>query len=589
MMSMHAHAYAYLARHVSTVRCKCQDAGAPSASWKSEELQLKLEVGRARVEVGRTRVEVGRAGVEVSREKRVTLLGHGNKMNGCFCIPKKQNECHKLRVNEATVTDPADLHQAWVNHFDLFGQSQANKHPSVKLLESELTHLEARSRTNQDFILDTDISIEEVEAAVKSLKLGKSGSADKLNPEHLKYGGHTLHSWLLRIFTAVVHIPPSLKLGVIIPIYKGKGRDLLNPNSYRGITLTSVISKCLERIILNRMELPLKEGGFPHVSQTAYQHSLSCSDAIFSTQEALLKFVREGDKAYLCLYDLEKAFDSIEFATLLSHLFKHGINERCWRLIKSWYTNAKSVVKHGGKLSHPFCVSRGVRQGSVLSPMLFLIVMDTLLYQLHLSGHGLSMNGLTISSAAHADDIRSVNTTIDDLQSQGKLIEQFVQNNAVKLNTSKTELVSFSTRGFHPEDIQLAGQSIATQPTAKCLGYWWHTNFSPVKSIQENICKARTAYFALGSIGAYQGLLNPLSGRSLFTTFVLPILLYGSDNWILTEQLLMTLEKFQAEIGRRILRLSKSHSDVSVLIGLHWPRIRVHVLLRKLAFLVKLL
>ena len=52
-----------------------------------------------------------------------------------------------------------------------------------------------------------------------------------------------------------------------------------------------------------------------------------------------------------------------------------------------------------------------------------------------------------------------------------------------------------------------------------------------------------------------------------------------SDNWILTEQLLMTLEKFQAEIGRRILHLSKSHSDVSLLIRLHWPRIRVHVLL----------
>ena len=46
-------------------------------SWKSEELELKSEVGRARVEVGRTRVEVGRARVEVGREKRVTLLGHG--------------------------------------------------------------------------------------------------------------------------------------------------------------------------------------------------------------------------------------------------------------------------------------------------------------------------------------------------------------------------------------------------------------------------------------------------------------------------------------------------------------------------------
>ena len=74
------------------------------------------------------------------------------------------------------------------------------------------------------------------------------------------------------------------------------------------------------------MEMPLKEAGFPHSSQTAYQRSVSCADAIFSTQEALLKFVREGDDAYLCLYDLEKAFDSIEFPTLLSHLFKRGMN-----------------------------------------------------------------------------------------------------------------------------------------------------------------------------------------------------------------------------------------------------------------------
>ena len=65
--------------HTSRVTCRQydEDAGAPSASWKLEELQLKLEVGRARVEVGRTRVEVGRARVEVGREKRVTLLGHG--------------------------------------------------------------------------------------------------------------------------------------------------------------------------------------------------------------------------------------------------------------------------------------------------------------------------------------------------------------------------------------------------------------------------------------------------------------------------------------------------------------------------------
>ena len=108
-----------------------------------------------------------------------------------------------------------------------------------------------------------------------------------------------------------------------------------------------------------------------------------------------------------------------------------------------------------------------------------------------------------------------------------------------------------------------------------------------MKSIEENISKARRAFFALGSIGAYQGALNPLSGHSLFSTFVLPILLYGCENWVLTESLLSTLEKFQVEIGRRILRLSKFHSDLCVFIALRWPRMRVYILLRKLTFLVK--
>ena len=134
------------------------------------------------------------------------------------------------------------------------------------------------------------------------------------------------------------------------------------------------------------------------------------------------------------IYDLEKAFDSIEFPTLLSHLFKRGINGKCWR---RWYTNPKSVVKHAGTLSHYFRVHRGVRQGSVLSPMLFLVVMDSLLHHLHTSELGLSINELTISSSAHVDDICSTSNSITDLQKQGEIIEQFALDNALKLNVTR--------------------------------------------------------------------------------------------------------------------------------------------------------
>ena len=66
----------------------------------------------------------------------------------------------------------------------------------------------------------------------------------------------------------------------------------------------------------------------PDCLQTAYRKDLSCSDAIFTTQEALLTHAREGGHPYLCLFDLEKAFDSIEHSVLLERLLQVGISGR---------------------------------------------------------------------------------------------------------------------------------------------------------------------------------------------------------------------------------------------------------------------
>ena len=77
-----------------------------------------------------------------------------------------------------------------------------------------------------------------------------------------------------------------------------------------------------------------------------------------------------------------------------------------------------------------------------------------------------------------------------------------------------------------------------------------------------------------------------MTGRSIF---VIPILLYGCETWILTPALTTKLKKFQSEIGKRILRLSKYHSDLAPLVGLRVPSIKARVLLRKLTFLAKLL
>ena len=72
-----------------------------------------------------------------------------------------------------------------------------------------------------------------------------------------------------------------------------------------------------------------------------------------------------------------------------------------------------------------------------------------------------------------------------------------------------------------------------------------------LSSIDVAIGKARRAFFALG---AFQGKLNPLTGKSIYENCVIPVLLYGCENWILTDANIAALESF-GEIGRRILNL----------------------------------
>lgn len=113
--------------------------------------------------------------------------------------------------------------------------------------------------------------------------------------------------------------------------------------------------------------------GCPDLAQTAYQKGLSCIDAIYATQETLLTHAREP---FLCFYDVEKAFDSVELPVFLKEMYVVGINGKLWCLVRSWYSTSSCHVRINHHISDNFTIYWGVKQGSVLSPTLFLIVMN---------------------------------------------------------------------------------------------------------------------------------------------------------------------------------------------------------------------
>ena len=124
-------------------------------------------------------------------------------------------------------------------------------------------------------------------------------------------------------------------------------------------------------MILKHLTPVLEEVGIPDFTQTAYQQGLSCIDAIFVTQEALLMHVRDGGKPLLGLYDIEKAFNSIEIPILLEQIYSIGVNGKLWRLLNHWYSTTTVRVRIESCISNDFPLSRGVKQGSILSPTLF--------------------------------------------------------------------------------------------------------------------------------------------------------------------------------------------------------------------------
>ena len=83
--------------------------------------------------------------------------------------------------------------------------------------------------------------------------------------------------------------------------------------------------------------------------------------------------------------------------------------------------------------------------------------------------------------------------------------------------------------------------------------------------------------------------LNPLSSRSIYLACILPILLYGCENWILNDSLLDRLDCFQAWVGKRILSLTKFHNNTIIPVALDLPSTRSVILMKKLKFLAKLM
>jgi hypothetical protein len=126
--------------------------------------------------------------------------------------------------------------------------------------------------------------------------------------------------------------------------------------------------------MLERMKVHVD--GSLREEQAGFRNGRSCADQIATLRIIIEQSIEFQTSLYLNFVDFEKAFDSIDHQVLWALHLHYGLPEKFIRMIQLFYNNFRCQVIHGGTLTEPFRVTTGVRQGCLLSPLLFLVVLD---------------------------------------------------------------------------------------------------------------------------------------------------------------------------------------------------------------------
>lgn len=426
--------------------------------------------------------------------------------------------------------------------------------PGDEDLRQQLYAVCPKGQADQMAVLNDVVSFEEAQCCM-GLPKGKSADLQGLTGELLCLAASVepdptdpapvcppaikCAQWLLQSMLDGACVPDSMCTSKLVPVPKAKDpAALLDRDMHRGISVSPVFARLLERMMNKRLERLVTQLHLRSPTQCGFRPGHGTLDAIFTLQHLIHSTQHHRGRLYVVFVDFRKAFDMVRRDLLLERCRQLGIHGPFMALLVKLYDTVCSRLLVNGQLGGPITTTTGTKQGSELSPLLFGLFVELLhdMFKLRLPGAGPVLSGMHVPDIMYADDVALVSTAPEQAQQLLDVLDVFCRLFGMEVNLAphKTCVVVFRrARTAVPAGFRLTyrGCQVAVQREYTYLGVRVHETRGLAGAGAGLAASGSKAMHAVLSRCRKSNLTQFDIKLRMFDVLVEPVLSYASHIW----------------------------------------------------------
>lgn len=439
-------------------------------------------------------------------------------------------------------------------------------------------------------VMDNEgIEEREVERVIKVLKNGKAAGTDGIIGELLKYGGKAAVTTLHKIYNKVLEegeVPLDWKKSRVTLIHKGGGKDRLDIANYRPIAVINIFAKIFGMVINEKLKAWTESHKILGEEQSGFRKGRGGLENVLTLKEIIARNKQLKKELYLVFIDIEKAYDTVNRQILIKLLRHIGVDEKIVEVIENLYNDNKVQFTLGDITTDWLQNNIGVRQGCVMSPILFNLYLEELLVRIRKSKKGVKVGGGTLGCLAYADDIVLMAESKGEMEDLLHITNTYGKEWELKFSEKKCKVMEFNTE----ERNQWVLGNTVLEIVDKYIYLGLEVNKEGIgeeKQRKINEGKARKMAGIIMNSGSRS--INKFDvGKSLWKGVAVPYCLYGSEITKYREADITKLEIVQNTIGRWGLGAPRSTAVEALRGDMGWSSFRERIIKGKIAFIKKI-